>query len=327
MATVLVTGGAGYVGSHACKALAAAGHEPVVFDNFSTGWSDAVKFGPSVEGDLLDSAALDAAFNAYQPDAVMHFAAFSNVGESVLKPDMYWRNNVAGSLNLFTAAKQAGVKAVVFSSTCATYGEAKGETLTEEDQQLPVNPYGRTKLAVEMLLNDFHQAFDMRSVIFRYFNAAGADPDRRIGEDHRPETHLIPLVLDAASGRREQISIFGTDYPTPDGTCIRDYIHVDDLASAHVLGLEWLLNDGEPLRLNLGTGHGYSVREVIETARKVTGTHIPVEETDRRPGDPPQLVSGSARAREVLGWEPSRSDLATMIGDAWGWHQMPRYAK
>ena len=327
MATVLVTGGAGYVGSHACKALAAAGHEPVVFDNFSTGWSDAVKFGPSVKGDLLDPAALEAAFNAYQPDAVMHFAAFSNVGESVLKPDMYWRNNVAGSLNLFTAAKQAGVKAVVFSSTCATYGEAKGETLTEEDQQLPVNPYGRTKLAVEMLLNDFHQAFDMRSVIFRYFNAAGADPDRRIGEDHRPETHLIPLVLDAASGRREQISIFGTDYPTPDGTCIRDYIHVDDLASAHVLGLEWLLNKGEPLRLNLGTGHGYSVREVIETARKVTGTDIPVEETGRRPGDPPQLVSGSARAREVLGWEPTRSDLATMIGDAWGWHQMPRYTK
>lgn len=327
MATVLVTGGAGYVGSHACKALAGAGHEPVVFDNFSTGWSDAVKFGPSVEGDLLDPAALEAAFNAYQPDAVMHFAAFSNVGESVLKPDMYWRNNVAGSLNLFTAAKQAGVRAVVFSSTCATYGEAKGETLTEEDQQLPVNPYGRTKLAVEMLLNDFHQAFDMRSVIFRYFNAAGADPDRRIGEDHRPETHLIPLVLDAASGRRDRISIFGTDYPTPDGTCIRDYIHVDDLASAHVLGLEWLLNQGEPLRLNLGTGHGYSVREVIETARKVTRTDIPVEEIDRRPGDPPQLVSGSARAREVLGWEPSRSDLATMIGDAWGWHQMPRYAK
>lgn len=327
MATVLVTGGAGYVGSHACKALAGAGHEPVVFDNFSTGWSDAVKFGPSVEGDLLDPAALEAAFNAYRPDAVMHFAAFSNVGESVLKPDMYWRNNIAGSLNLFTAAKQAGVKAVVFSSTCATYGEAKGETLTEEDQQLPVNPYGRTKLAVEMLLNDFHQAFDMRSVIFRYFNAAGADPDRRIGEDHRPETHLIPLVLDAASGRRDRISIFGTDYPTPDGTCIRDYIHVDDLASAHVLGLEWLLNQGEPLRLNLGTGHGYSVREVIETARKVTRTDIPVEEIDRRPGDPPQLVSGSARAREVLGWEPSRSDLATMIGDAWGWHQMPRYAK
>lgn len=327
MATVLVTGGAGYVGSHACKALAGAGHEPVVFDNFSTGWSDAVKFGPSVEGDLLDPAALEAVFNAYQPDAVMHFAAFSNVGESVLKPDMYWRNNVAGSLNLFTAAKQAGVRAVVFSSTCATYGEAKGETLTEEDQQLPVNPYGRTKLAVEMLLNDFHQAFDMRSVIFRYFNAAGADPDRRIGEDHRPETHLIPLVLDAASGRRDRISIFGTDYLTQDGTCIRDYIHVDDLASAHVLGLEWLLNQGEPLRLNLGTGHGYSVREVIETARKVTGTDIPVEETDRRPGDPPQLVSGSARAREILGWEPSRSDLATMIGDAWGWHQMPRYSK
>lgn len=327
MATVLVTGGAGYVGSHACKALAAAGHEPVVFDNFSTGWRDAVKFGPAIEGDLLDAASLQAAFDAHRPDAVMHFAAFSNVGESVQKPDLYWRNNVTGSLNLFTAAKQAGVGAVVFSSTCATYGEASGETLTEEDRQFPVNPYGRTKLAVEMLLNDFHQAFGMRSVIFRYFNAAGADPDRRIGEDHRPETHLIPLVLDAASGRRDQISIFGTDYPTADGTCIRDYIHVDDLASAHVLGLDWLLDGGEPLRLNLGTGSGFSVREVIDTARRVTGTEIPVAETDRRPGDPPQLVSGSGLAREVLGWEPMRSDLTTMIGDAWGWHQMPRYAK
>lgn len=327
MATVLVSGGAGYVGSHACKALAAAGHLPVVFDNFSTGWRDAVQFGPVFEGDLLNPASLEEAFKTHAPDAVMHFAAFSNVGESVQKPDLYWRNNVSGSLNLFTVAAQVGVKSVVFSSTCATYGEAQGDTLTENDPQLPVNPYGRTKLAVEMLLRDFFDAFAMRSVIFRYFNAAGADPDRRIGEDHRPETHLIPLVLDAASGRREQISIFGTDYATPDGTCIRDYIHVDDLASAHVLGLEWLLEGGEPLALNLGTGHGFSVREVIDTAREVTGTDIPVVETERRPGDPPQLISGSTKAGEILGWKPERSDLASMIGDAWGWHQMPRYER
>ena len=327
MATVLVTGGAGYVGSHACKALAAAGHTPVAFDNFSTGWRDAVRFGPSHEGDLLDPASLAEAFRVHRPSAVLHFAALSNVGESVQKPDLYWRNNVSGSLNLFTAAHEAGVSNIVFSSTCATYGEALGDTLTEDDPQLPVNPYGRTKLAVEMLLRDLGDAFGIRSVVFRYFNAAGADPDRRIGEDHRPETHLIPLVLDAASGRREQISVFGTDYPTPDGTCIRDYIHVDDLASAHVLGLDWLVDGGESLSLNLGTGSGYSVREVIDTARIVTQTEIPVVETDRRPGDPPQLVSGSARAREILGWEPVRSDLATLIGDAWGWHQMPRYTR
>jgi UDP-glucose 4-epimerase len=327
MATVLVTGGAGYVGSHACKALAAAGHTPVVFDNFSTGWRDAVKFGPVFEGDLLEPDDLTRAFQQHAPEAVMHFAAFSNVGESVQKPDLYWRNNVTGSLNLFTAAHQAGVKAIVFSSTCATYGEARGDTLTEHDPQVPVNPYGRTKLAVEMLLRDFHEAFAMRSVIFRYFNAAGADPDRRIGEDHRPETHLIPLVLDAASGMRDNIAIFGTDYPTPDGSCIRDYIHVDDLASAHVLGLDWLLKGGQPLQLNLGTGRGFSVRQVIDTARQVTGTDIPVVETVRRAGDPPQLISGSGKAGQILGWKPERSDLASMIGDAWGWHQMPRYER
>lgn len=327
MATVLVTGGAGYVGSHACKALAAAGHVPVTFDNFSTGWRDAVQFGTVVEGDLLNPQDLDHVFAEHGPEAVMHFAAFSNVGESVQKPDLYWRNNVSGSLNLFSAAQRAGVKAVVFSSTCATYGQARGDTLSEDDPQLPMNPYGRTKLAVEMLLRDFHDAFDMRSVIFRYFNAAGADPERRIGEDHRPETHLIPLVLDAASGRRDHISIFGTDYPTPDGTCIRDYIHVDDLASAHVLGLERLLQGGAPVALNLGTGRGYSVREVIDTARQVTGTDIPVGEADRRAGDPPRLISGSGKAGDVLGWTPQRSDLKTMISDAWRWHQTARYSR
>lgn len=325
MVRVLVTGGAGYVGSHACKALAAAGHEPVVFDNLSTGWRGAVRWGELVKGDLLDRDALQAAFRTHQPDAVMHFAALSTVGESVTRPDLYWRNNVTGSINLATAACDNGVRAIVFSSTCAIYGEAGGHTLSEGDPQAPVSPYGATKLAIERMLADFHSAFGLRSVIFRYFNAAGADPDCEIGEDHRPETHLVPLVLDAASGRREAITIFGSDYPTPDGTCIRDYVHVSDLAQAHVLGLEWLLGGGEPLALNLGSGNGHSVRAVIEAARLVTGSRIPVIEGNRRPGDPPRLVSGSALAESVLGWRPERSALEVIVADAWAWHQKGGY--
>jgi UDP-glucose 4-epimerase len=333
MAVVLVTGGAGYVGSHACKALAAAGHEPVVFDNLSTGWRKAVRYGPLVEGDLLDPAALARAFASHQPQAVMHFAALSEVGESARRPDLYWRNNATGSLNLATAAREHGVGAFVFSSTCATYGEAQGACLTEDDPQAPINPYGRTKLAVEQMLGDFQAAFGLRAVIFRYFNAAGADPAREIGEDHRPETHLIPLVLDAASGRREAITVFGSDYPTPDGTCIRDFIHVSDLAEAHVLGLAWLLDGGDgrtgggdaPLALNLGSGSGHSVRSVIETARAVTGADIPVVEGRRRPGDPARLVSGSALAEQVLGWRPRRSTLDSIVADAWAWHQTGGY--
>ena len=325
MAVVLVTGGAGYVGSHACKALAAAGHEPVVFDNLSTGWRAAVRWGPLIEGDLLDRAALDAAFARHRPQAVMHFAALSYVGDSVARPDLYWRNNVAGSINLAMAAREHGVGALVFSSTCATYGEARGESLTETDPQAPVSPYGATKLAIERMLADFHPAFGLRSVVFRYFNAAGADPEREIGEDHRPETHLVPIVLDAASGRREAITIYGTDYPTPDGTCIRDYIHVADLADAHVRGVEWLLDGGEPLALNLGSGSGHSVRAVIETARRVTGGRIPVIEGPRRAGDPARLVSGSGLAERVLGWRPARSALETIVSDAWAWHQMGGY--
>ena len=335
MAIVLVAGGAGYVGSHACKALAAAGHEPVVFDNLSTGWRRAVRYGPLVEGDLLDQAALDRAFATHHPQAVMHFAALSEVGESARRPDLYWRINATGSLNLAAAARANGVGAFVFSSTCATYGEARGDCLTEDDPQAPISPYGRTKLAVEQMLGDFHAAFGLRTVIFRYFNAAGADPAREIGEEHRPETHLIPLVLDAASGRREAITVFGTDYPTPDGTCIRDFIHVSDLADAHVLGLDWLLRggdadgdgarDGAPLALNLGSGTGHSVRAVIEAARAVSGADIPVVEGPRRPGDPARLVSGSARAEQVLGWRPRRSTLDSMVADAWAWHQTGGY--
>ena len=326
MATVLVTGGAGYVGSHACKALARAGHLPVCFDNLSTGWRDAVRFGPLVEGDLLDPGSIAAAITEHRPDAVMHFAALSTVGESVAQPDLYWRNNVTGSLNLFAAAREADIRAVVFSSTCATYGDNGGADLAEGDAQSPINAYGATKLAVERMLSDFETAFGLRSVIFRYFNAAGADPDGEIGEDHRPETHLIPLVLDAASGRRADITIFGKDYPTPDGTCIRDYVHVCDLAAAHVLGLERLLGGGESIAVNLGSGTGHSVREVIDTAARVTGLDIPVIEGERREGDPPRLVSGSTLAEAELGWTCSRGDLATIISDAWNWHQRGGYA-
>jgi len=325
MATVLVAGGAGYVGSHACKALAQAGHTPVTFDNFITGHEGAVRYGPLVRGDLLDPTAVEAAFVDHRPDAVMHFAAFSDVGPSVTDPGRYWQNNVAGSLALVQAMQRHGVGVIVFSSTCATYGVASGANLAEDDPQAPVNPYGRTKLAVEQMLGDFEVAHGLRSVIFRYFNAAGADPDREIGEDHRPETHLIPLVLDAASGRRESITVFGTDYDTPDGTCIRDYIHVSDLADAHVLGLEHLLSGGESLALNLGSGTGHSVRAVIETAGQVTGLTVPAVDGPRRDGDPPRLVSGSAQAAEVLGWQPTRSDLASLISDAWAWHQTGKY--
>ena len=327
MATVLVTGGAGYVGSHACKALAASGHKPVVYDNLSTGWRDAVRYGPLVEGDLLDPDRVSAALAEHRPEAVLHFAALSNVGESVTRPDFYWRNNVSGSQNLLDAMRVHEVNRLVFSSTCATYGEASGEMLVESDPQSPVNPYGQTKLAVEHMLTGYRQAFGMRSVVFRYFNAAGADPDREIGEAHQPETHLIPIVLDAASGRRDTITVFGTDYPTPDGTCIRDYVHVMDLADAHVRGVNWLLDGGDNLALNLGSGTGHSVRAVIETAKRVTGTEIPVVEGDRRPGDPPRLVSGSALATELLGWQPERASLEKMIGDAWGWHQGQRYGR
>jgi len=327
MACVLVTGGAGYVGSHACKALAEAGHRPVVFDSLVTGWRDAVQWGPLAEGDLLDPEALDRAFEAHAPDAVMHFAALSNVGESVAKPALYWRNNLAGSLALLEAMARHGVGRLVFSSTCATYGPARGEALVEDDSQAPINAYGRSKLAVEHLIQDMAAAEGLRFVLFRYFNAAGADPGRAIGEHHVPETHLIPLALDAISGRREQLTIFGTDYETPDGTCIRDFIHVDDLASAHVLGLEHLLSGGPSAALNLGSGTGHSVRAVIETAAEVTGQTVPVVEGPRRPGDPPRLVSGSGAAGALLGWQPARSDLATMIADAWAWHQSGGFAR
>lgn len=325
--TVLVTGGAGYIGSHACKALRAAGYLPVTFDNLSTGWEDAVKFGPFEKGDLLDRARLDEVFAKHKPVAVMHFAAFSQVGESMKDPAKYWRNNVIGSLTLIEAATAAGCENFVFSSTCATYGDQDNVVLDENSVQLPINSYGASKRAIEDILENFEQAFGLNHVIFRYFNVAGCDPEAEVGEFHQPETHLIPLMLDAIAGKRDALTIFGTDYDTPDGTCIRDYVHVCDLVDAHVLGLKWL-EEGKGSRVfNLGTGKGFSVREVIDHSRAVTNMDVPYVEGDRRPGDCTKLVSGSERAVNELGWSPDRSNLTEMISDAWRWHQTGHYAK
>jgi UDP-glucose-4-epimerase GalE len=322
-----VTGGAGYIGSHACKRLAAGGFEPVAFDNFSTGWRDAVRFGPAVEGDLLDPAALARAFADIRPAAVMHFAALSQVGESVARPGLYWRNNVGGTLNLLETMAAAGVDALVFSSTAATYGEPDETLIGEGCAQNPTSPYGETKRAVERMIGDFSAAHGLRAVIFRYFNVAGADETAEIGEFHRPETHLVPLILDAAAGARDSITVFGADYPTPDGTCIRDYVHVEDLVDAHVLGLRRLLDGGAGVALNLGVGRGLSVREVIDRARAATGLAIPETLGARRPGDPARLVCDGRRAIAELGWSPARSDLDRMIIDAWRWRQRAGYRR
>jgi UDP-glucose 4-epimerase len=324
---VLVTGGAGYIGSHACKALAAAGYVPVTFDNLATGWVEAVKYGPFEQGDLLDRAALDAVFAKWQPIAVMHFAALSQVGEAVAQPGHYWRVNVGGSLNLIEAAVAAGCMDFVFSSTCATYGDQDGVVLNEDTPQRPSNPYRSSKRAIEEILRDFGVAHGLRHVIYRYFNVAGADPSGEVGEFHQPETHLIPLMLDVVAGKRAALTLHGTDYATPDGTCIRDYVHVSDLVDAHVLGLQWLEASKGNRVFCLGTGAGFSVREVVTHARAVTNQEVPMNEGPRRPGDAMQLVSGSARAVEELGWRPTRSSLQQMIGDAWRWHQNGHYDK
>ncbi|WP_299203149.1 UDP-glucose 4-epimerase GalE [uncultured Tateyamaria sp.] len=325
MKHVLVTGGAGYIGSHACKALRAAGYVPVTFDNLETGWRDAVKFGPFVQGDLLDRAALDAAFAKYEPVAVMHFAALSQVGESMQDPGRYWRNNVLGSLTLIEAAVAAQCLDFVFSSTCATYGDQDNVVLDEDSAQHPINAYGASKRAIEDILRDFEAAHGLRHVIFRYFNVAGADPEAEVGEFHQPETHLVPLMLDAIAGKRDALTVHGTDYNTPDGTCIRDYVHVCDLVDAHVLGLNWLENGKDSRVFNLGTGSGFSVREVIDHSRAVTNQAVPYVDGERRPGDCTKLVSGSTRAEAELGWTPTRSTLETMITDAWRWHQTGHY--
>ena len=318
---VLVTGGAGYVGSHACKALAAAGYVPVTFDNLSTGWAEAVKFGPLVQGDLADRTALDRAMADYAPVAVMHFAALSLVGEAMRDPGTYWRANVLGALNLIEAAIAGGVGSFIFSSTCATFGDQDGVVLTEDSLQKPLNAYGASKRAIENILQDFEASHGLRHVIFRSVNVAGADPDGQIGEQHRPETHLIPLLLDAVAGKRPALTVYGSDYPTADGTCVRDYVHVADLAEAHALGLKWLQDGRESRAFNLGSGHGFSVRQVIEAARHITNREVPVVEGDRRAGDAATLVSGSQRAITELGWQPRHSTMDQMIADAWRWHQ------
>lgn len=324
---VLVTGGAGYIGSHACKALSRAGFVPVTFDNLSTGWREAVRFGPLEVGDLGDPARLAQVFDRWRPVAVMHFAALSLVGDSMRDPAGYWRANVLGALNLAEAAVNAGCLDFVLSSTCATYGDQDGVVLTEETPQAPINAYGGSKRAIEDILRDFGASHGLRSVIFRYFNVAGADPEGEVGECHRPETHLIPLLLDAIAGLRPALTVYGSDYATPDGTCIRDYVHVADLVEAHVLGLNWLLEGRGSRVFCLGTGRGFSVREVIEAARAVTNRPVPVVEGDRRPGDATRLVCGSARAVEELGWRPDRSALRAMIADAWRWHQTGGYER
>lgn len=321
---ILVTGGAGYIGSHAVLALQKAGYRVLVLDNLVYGHREIVEDILQAEliiGDTSNRALLEKLFSEYDITGVMHFAAFAYVGESVTNPQKYYHNNVLGSLILLETMLAASVKTFVFSSTAATYGIPLQSPIPEDHPQNPINPYGASKLMIERILADFSRAYDFRSVCFRYFNAAGADPDGLIGEDHDPETHLIPLTLLAALGQRDAISIWGTDYPTPDGSCIRDFVHVTDLAAAHVLGLEYLLNGGETTVFNLGNGNGFSVREVILMANTVTGRLIPVIEADRRPGDPPVLVSQSQRAKEVLGWVPAYSDLSQIIAHAWQWHQ------
>ncbi|MDV2994110.1 MAG: UDP-glucose 4-epimerase [Chroococcidiopsis sp. SAG 2025] len=322
--TILVTGGAGYIGSHAVLALKRAGYGVVVLDNLVYGHRDLVEQVLQVDlivGDINDRPLLDELFAKYDIAAVMHFSAYAYVGESVTTPDKYYRNNVVATLTLLEAMQAASIDKFVFSSTCATYGVPKTVPIPEDHPQSPINPYGATKLMVERILADFDVAYGFKSVCFRYFNAAGADPTGLLGEDHDPETHLIPLVLQTALGKRQSVSIFGTDYDTPDGTCIRDYIHVSDLADAHILGVEYLLQGGDSTIFNLGNGNGFSVREIIDTAKQVTGREIKVVESDRRAGDPPALVGSGEKARKILGWNPQYPEIDKIISHAWNWHQ------
>ncbi len=326
MAHILVTGGAGYVGSHVAKALAHAGHEVIVIDSLIYGHREFVKWGPLIEGDIRDAATLQGVFSRHNIDAVMHFAALAYVGESVSSPGKYYDININGTCVLLEAMANASVGAIIFSSSCAVYGEPDRVTITEATPTDPVNPYGFTKLVCERMMDDFERAHGVSSIRLRYFNAAGADPDGEIGEDHTPETHLIPLALDVAQGRRESISIFGTDYSTFDGTAIRDYIHVTDLADAHVRALTHLLDGGKTMSINLGTGRGVSVSEVIKAARSITARDIRVEVAPRRLGDPAQLIADPGYAEKILGWVAQRPDIQTILTDAWRWHQF-RFAK
>jgi UDP-glucose 4-epimerase len=316
---ILVTGGAGYVGSHAARYLDLAGHEVWIYDNLRLGHRGAALPGRLIEGDLHEQARLAEIMREKAIEAVMHFAAFALVGESVAEPAKYYHNNVVGSLSLFEAMRAAGVSKIVFSSTTATYGAPQKVPISEDEPQRPINPYGFTKLAVERALDDYAHAYGFAYAALRYFNAAGASPRGDLGEDHSPESHLIPIVLQVALGQCERITVFGDDYSTRDGTCIRDYVHVDDLASAHALALE-RLKPGQGLKLNLGTGVGHSVREVIDACRRVSGREIPTEIGPRRPGDPPELVANAERARQLLDWAPKYVELDAIVATAWRWH-------
>lgn len=321
MRTVFVTGGAGYVGAHGCKAFAEAGWNVVVYDNLQRGWRDFVQWGELIEGDILNLEHLTAAMTRVKPDAVAHFAALTFVGESAEDPGLYYRNNVLGTLNILAAMKESGTGALVFSSTCATYGPPVRLPLDETHPQSPINPYGRTKLMAEWALRDHETAHGIRHTALRYFNAAGADPSGLIGERHEPETHVIPLALRGAGDKDYVFNIFGTDYDTPDGTAIRDYIHVNDLATAHLSALEYLMAGGPSEAINLGTGTGTSVLEIRDGVEQITGRKIHTVLGPRRAGDPSRLVADTEKAARLLGWKAKRSDIKTIIADAWTWHQ------
>jgi len=318
---ILVTGGAGYIGSHCVKRLLEDGHEAVTFDNLSEGHRAAVVGGTFVQGDLASANDLRSVFERFPIDGVVHFAANCYVGESVEHPEKYFRNNVANTLNLLAATRRAGVQRFIFSSTAATYGVPREVPVPEDHPTEPINPYGRSKLMVEQMLEWFDRAYGLRFVSLRYFNAAGADPDGRLGEDHDPETHLLPIAILAALERRPPLRVFGTDYGTPDGTCVRDYIHIVDLADAHIRALAYLADGGTSAHFNLGNERGYSIREVIRTIERVGGRPVPAEDAPRREGDPPELVASSQRAREVLGWNPRFGDLDSIVETAWRWHE------
>ena len=318
---ILIVGGAGYIGSHTNKLLAESGNETVVFDNLVTGHREFVKWGEFVEGDLGQIEQIRDCFKRHPIEAVMHFSAFANVGESVADPGKYYQNNVVNTVNLLDVMREFKVTRFIFSSTAATFGTPVEIPITEEHAQNPINPYGKSKLMVENILKDYDQAYGIKHINLRYFNAAGADPDGEIGERHDPETHLIPLAIYAALGQREAIQIFGSDYGTADGTCVRDYIHVNDLADAHMKALDYMNRTGESNAFNLGNGVGFSVREIVEKVRRASGHNLKVEQVERRPGDPVTLISSSAKAREILGWIPQFHEIDTIIQTAWNWHR------
>jgi len=318
---IIVVGGAGYIGSHTCKALAMSGYHPVVYDNLSNGHIEAVKWGPLEQGDILERKKIDYVFKKYAPEGVMHFAAYTAVGESVQEPGKFYRNNVVGSLNLLESMRENNVDKMVFSSTCAIYGIPEKLPLSEDHPQNPINPYGASKAMTEKMLFDFSDAYHMKTISLRYFNAAGADPEKEIGASHYPMTHIIPIVIEAACGQRPFVEIYGSDYPTPDGTGVRDYIHVSDLADAHILALEYLKKGGESTAFNLGTGTGYSVRDVIRAVEKVSGKTIKTREISRRPGDAPIFVAKSDYAEKIMGWKAKYVNLEDIVKTAYEWHK------